>query len=105
MIMRSDERSTAPGLASAKRRTSAQIVGTAPENVGRSSLMKRESGSAWRNCAGMRKSAPAIQHEYGSPHAFAWNIGTIGSTRSWSLIPRPPAEHAAKEWSTVERCV
>src|SRR3954452_5609131 len=34
--------------------------------------------------------APASAHVYGSPQAFAWNIGTTGITTSAS----PTAEHA-----------
>ena len=32
----------------------------------------------------MIRSAPAITAAYGSPQAFAWNIGTTGSTLSCS---------------------
>src|SRR4051812_13318292 len=68
---------------------SAQIVGTAPENVTRSSFTIRVSGSAWRNLPGMIKLAPHMNPAYGMPQQFAWNIGTMASTRSRS--PRPSA--------------
>jgi hypothetical protein len=47
------------------------IVGTAPENVGRSISINRQSGSACKKRFGIMKSHPAIQPAYGNPHAFA----------------------------------
>src|SRR3954454_1941843 len=63
---------------------SAQMVGTAPENVTRSSLTIRVSGSAWRNLPGITRDAPHMNAAYGMPHALAWNIGTIVRIRSRS---------------------
>jgi hypothetical protein len=71
---------------SAWRRTSIQIVGTAPLTVTRSDSINFTSGSAWRKRPGMIRSAPAIAHAYGRPQALTWNIGTTGSTRSEHMI-------------------
>jgi hypothetical protein len=80
-----------------------QMVGTAPEKVGRSAPISLHRGSACKNLPGRMKSAPAIQPAYGSPHAFAWNIGTMGSMRSLSSKANAPPRQAAKEWRNVER--
>ena len=37
-----------------------QMVGTAPDTVGRSSAIRRQSGAAWRKRPGITKPAPAI---------------------------------------------
>ena len=55
-----------------------------PVNVGLVSSMIRASGTACRNCWGNTRSAPIIHAAYGTPHAFAWNIGTITSILSFS---------------------
>jgi hypothetical protein len=80
------------------------MVGTAPATVGRSDSMSFASGSAWRNRSGMTKLAPAYHAAYGSPHALAWNIGTIGSTRSCSVSPTAMPALTLIECNTVERC-
>ena len=49
--------------------------------------MNRHSGSACSQRSGMHSDAPLIRAAYARPQALAWNIGTIGSTRSWKLIP------------------
>src|SRR3954447_25054419 len=84
---------------------SAQIVGTAPENVTRSSLTMRVSGSACRNLPGMTSDAPHKNAAYGNPHAFAWNMGTIISMRSRSESPIAFGVVAANEWRNADRCV
>jgi hypothetical protein len=66
--------------------------------------MSRASGSAWRYRFGMTRSAPAIHAAYGVPHALAWNIGTIGNTRSRSVYPTAPACNTPIECRKVERC-
>ena len=37
----------------------------------------------------MISDAPQMKAAYGNPHALAWNIGTIVSTRSRSESPSP----------------
>src|SRR4051812_27585864 len=83
---------------------SAQIVGTAPENVTRSSFTMRVSGSAWRNLPGMTSAAPHRNAAYGIPHAFAWNIGTIINTRSRSETFNAFGVVAANECRNADRC-
>ena len=70
------------------RRTSFHTVGTAPETVGRLAWMNRTSGSACSQRSGMHSDAPVISAAYARPQALAWNIGTIGRTRSWKSTPR-----------------
>src|SRR5262249_32476779 len=84
-IMRNDDR--AISFVSPYRRMSLQIVGTAPLNVTRSSATMRVSGSACMHDDGITSDAPHKNEAYGIPHAFAWNIGTIISTRSRSERP------------------
>ena len=83
---------------------SIQIVGTAPETVTRSPSISRHSGSACSHRLGITRSAPASAAAYGSPHAFAWNIGTIGSTRSARLTASVSARQAPSECRTLDRC-
>ncbi len=83
---------------------SAQIVGTAPENVGRNSFVMRMSGSACRYRSGMSNDAPQRNAAYGKPHALAWNIGTMASTRSRSDSPSPFGVVATSECRNAERC-
>ena len=80
MTSRSDDMSVSGALFSRSFRT----VGTAPVSVGRVSWMIRDNGAACRNCCGKIRSAPTIHAAYGTPHALAWNIGTITSMRSCS---------------------
>jgi hypothetical protein len=40
----------------------------------------------------------------GRPHAFAWNIGTTGSTVSVSWMPSVPDWVDASEWTPIARC-
>src|SRR3981189_557794 len=82
---------------------SAQIVGTAPEKVTRSSFTMRVSGSACRNRPGMTTEAPHRNAAYGRPHAFAWNIGTMSCTRSRSERPIALGVVAANECRNEER--
>src|SRR6185437_10153813 len=84
---------------------SAQIVGTAPENVTRSSFTMRVSGSACRNLPGMINDAPHMNAAYGIPHALAWNIGTMSRTRSRSDRLSAVGVVAASECRYIERCV
>ena len=83
---------------------SAQIVGTAPENVTRSSLTMRVSGSACRNRPGITSDAPHMNAAYGMPHALAWNIGTIVRMRSRSDRLSAAGVVAASECRYAERC-
>ena len=78
-------------------------MGTAPAIVGRSASMSRTSGSGCRNRSGMTRSAPAYIAAYGSPQAFAWNIGTTGSTRSCSDSPKTLPVHTAIECRYADR--
>ena len=83
---RSEERSTSAPGAAATRRRSFQMVGTPHERVGRRSAMIRARCSPWTYCWGRWRSAPVIHAEYGVPQALAWNMGTMASRRSRSLI-------------------
>ena len=83
---------------------SAQIVGTAPENVTASALIMSVSGSACRNRFGITTDAPQMNEAYGMPHAFAWNIGTIVSTRSRSESPSAVGVVATSECRYDDRC-
>ena len=83
---------------------SAQIVGTAPENVTRSDAIIVVSGSACRKRPGITTDAPQMNAAYGMPHAFAWNIGTIVSTRSRSESPSAVGVVATSECRYDERC-
>src|SRR5581483_4750927 len=103
MTARIDERSR-PGLARRNCRMSFQIVGTAAEIVTLSASIKPISGSACRNRSGMTRSAPDMNAAYGVPHAFAWNIGTIGIVRSSAPSPLLFAVHTDIECSQHERC-
>jgi hypothetical protein len=47
--------------------------------------------------------APAIAALHGMPHAFAWNIGTIGRTVSCSVAPIALAWLTPKACRTIER--
>jgi len=42
--------------------------------------------------------------DWASPQALAWNIGTIGMTRSRSVTPSPAADSAEIACRYVERC-
>ena len=81
-----------------------QIVGTAPANVTRSSATICASAAGSIRGPGSTSLLPASAAAYGRPQAFAWNIGTIGSTVSRSRRPSESAWLASSEWSTVERC-
>src|SRR4051794_11152244 len=83
---------------------SAQMVGTAPENVTRSSRIMRVSGSACRKRPGITRLAPHRNAAYGIPHALAWNIGTIGRIVSRSLRSRAFGVVAASECRNDDRC-
>src|ERR1700704_4310021 len=83
---------------------SAQIVGTAPENVTRSSLTMRVNGSACRNPPGTTRDAPHMNAAYGMPHALAWNIGTIVRMRSRSDRLSAAGVVAASECRYADRC-
>ncbi len=65
------------------------MVGTAPARVGRSAAIIAAIGAACRNRSGMISDAPDMNAAYGRPHAIAWNIGTMASSRS--VGPRPNA--------------
>jgi hypothetical protein len=57
-------------------------VGTAPAIVGRSLSISATIGPACRYFDGRTRSAPDSAAAYGSPHAFAWNMGTTGRVLS-----------------------
>ena len=48
--------------------------------------------------------APTSVHVNGKPQAFAWNIGTTGSTVSASVTDSTPAIAEASEWIAIARC-
>ena len=79
-------------------------VGTAPVSVGRVSAITFDSGPACRNCCGNTRSAPIIHAAYGTPHALAWNIGTITSMRSRSLSAMLAVLVTITECMYVLRC-
>src|SRR5690349_11074336 len=83
---------------------SAQIVGTAPEKVTRSSATMRVSGSACRNLPGITSDAPHMNAAYGMPHALAWNWGTITRMRSRSDRLSAAGVQTASECRYDERC-
>ena len=70
----------------------------------RSVSIAAASGSAATKRSGMTIVAPAMAHAYGKPHAFAWNIGTTGSTRSLCLIATLSARHLPSACRMFERC-
>ena len=80
---------------SATRSRSLRIVGTAPVTVGRSAAMNSSSGPDVRCWPTSSSSAPARNAAYGTPQALAWNIGTIGITRSRSHRPKALALQTA----------
>ena len=45
----------------------------------------------------MIRSAPVMKAAYGVPQALAWNMGTMESTLSRSLIPSAAPDVTAKE--------
>ena len=51
----------------------------------------------------MIRSAPVMNPPYGVPQALAWNIGTIESTLSRSLIPSELPEVMAMVCRKVDR--
>src|SRR5439155_18114011 len=80
------------GFCSSQFSSPIQTVGTPAVTVTPAPWMRstREAGSAL-NCPANTSLAPAIAAAYGVPHAFAWNIGTTGSTASRSVRPRHDA--------------
>ncbi len=50
--------------------------------------MMRARWSIWRYRSLRMMSAPLVQAACGQPQALAWNIGTIGRTRSASEKPK-----------------
>ena len=80
------------------------MVGTAAATVTRSCSISRASGSGCRKRPGITRSAPTKVDACGSPQAFAWNIGTTGSTRSAFEIAIASARQEASACSTFERC-
>jgi hypothetical protein len=67
--------------------TPIQIVGTPPATVTRSDSSRVASPRGERSGPGMTSVAPTNTAAYGSPQAFAWNIGTTGSATSRSASP------------------
>ena len=103
---RSRERSQPPGWASSVCSMPIQIVGTPA--VERDLLARRRprAGTRGRGAGpGRPASRRPASHVNGKPHAFAWNIGTTGSTTSGSRDRRASstASHAS-ECSTIARC-
>src|SRR5215468_494541 len=98
----SDEMSVGCWLMYARR--SVQIVGTAPASVGRSASIIAASGAACRNRSGMTSVAPDINAAYGSPHAIAWNIGTITSSRVCGDRPNASFAQTCIECNQMDRC-
>ena len=71
------------------------MVGTPEVTVDRSAAMKAVRCSGCRNGPGMCSVAPDRNAAYGSPQALAWNIGTMASARSASVMPLTPAAMTA----------
>ena len=63
------------------------MVGTPEVTVVRSVAMNAVRCSGCRNGPGMCSVAPDRNAAYGRPHALAWNIGTMASARSASVMP------------------
>src|SRR3954468_23318897 len=99
---RNDDAST--GFFSAYCSKSFHTVGTAPAKVGFSVAMSFANGSACRYRSGMIIDAPTMSAAYGNPQAFAWNIGTTGSTRSCPDNAIASPIHTAIERRYIERC-
>jgi hypothetical protein len=85
-------------------RTAVQTVGTPAEQVTFSASIRRASGSPCRKRSGITSDAPVSPAPYGIPHAFTWNIGTIGSTRSLKRRPSASGELCPNACRIVERC-
>ena len=82
VISRSEEMSRS-GCCSRYCRSPIHTVGTPSVTVTRSVSMRSTSVSASaENCPAYTWFAPTIAAAQGWPHAFAWNIGTTGSTVS-----------------------
>ena len=93
-----------PGFASSSWRIPIQIVGT-PAVIVTCSCWKASSRlSPSRNGPGKTCFAPTSVQVNGKPHAFAWNIGTTGSTVSASVTESTPAIAEASEWTAIARC-
>jgi hypothetical protein len=84
-----------PSVARSTASAPAQIVGTPAPSVTFSLLIRFTSDAGCMCRSGSTMSAPASSAAYASPHAFAWNIGTTGRTRSCSdsakALPRQGA--------------
>ena len=52
----------------------------------------------------MMSVAPDISDAYGRPHAIAWNIGTMTSSRVCGDRPKLSVMHTCIECSQIERC-
>jgi len=63
------------------------MVGTPEVTVVRSAAMNLVRRSGCRNGPGICSVAPDRKAANGMPHALAWNIGTIASARSASVLP------------------
>jgi len=63
------------------------MVGTPEVTVVRSVAMNLVRCSGCRNGPGICRVAPDRNAAYGRPHALAWNIGTMASARSASVMP------------------
>jgi hypothetical protein len=74
--------------------TPIQMVGTPAATVTRSVSMRLAMAGPERSGPGITSVAPAAGAACASPHAFAWNIGTTGSTTSLSRMPMPSATMA-----------
>ena len=65
--------------------TPIQMVGTPAARVTRSDSMSAARPFGDRSGPGMIRSAPQATAAWARPQALAWNIGTTGSTRSFSV--------------------
>ena len=102
VIVRMRERSQPVGFASSVWRIPIQIVGTPALTVTSSSTNASRRLCGSRCGPGKTCFAPTSVHVNGKHHAFAWNIGTTGSTVSPSLTPRSQA--AVSAWIAIARC-
>ena len=80
-----------------------QMVGTPAATVTCSRLDEVGDRAGREVGAGHDQVAPAATAVCARPQALAWNMGTIGSTRSRSLTPNDPAAMTPRVCRNIER--
>ncbi len=103
-MRRTDDVSHLPGFASSSFRIPIQIVGTPAVIVTFSCWNASSRLSPSRNGPGKTCFAPTNVQVNGKPQAFAWNMGTTGSTTSCSVTESTPAIADASECTAIARC-